>query len=70
MTRKTLFKKRLDIYHEQTKLLLDYYQILSENETRPNFKKILGSGKVSEISRQILAVIQPENSTQFNYAKY
>ncbi len=50
-------KKRLDIYHEQTEPLIDYYSDWStRNEAKsPKYIKINGIGKVEEIKESIFS---------------
>jgi len=47
--------KRLDIYHEQTEPLIDYYHAYSESGTAeaPNYVKIEGVGSVDDIRQTI-----------------
>jgi adenylate kinase len=47
-------KKRLDVYHEQTKPLVDFY---SANEQPVEFNSVVGVGDVSDITRQMFAVL-------------
>jgi adenylate kinase len=49
-------RKRLEIYHEQTAPLINYYLSLSRNGSlnAPNYHKIEGTGKVEEIRDRIL----------------
>lgn len=48
-------KKRLDVYHNQTKPLVDYYQqwTKSENENAPVYISIEGVGDVKQISNAV-----------------
>ncbi|MDX2164874.1 MAG: adenylate kinase [Gammaproteobacteria bacterium] len=48
-------RHRLDVYHAQTKPLIEYYQKLG------NYKKIDGFGEVSTIRDKIFAVINQDN---------
>lgn len=49
-------KNRLDVYHKQTKPLIEYYQTWSQlNDKRaPEFIKINGTGSVNDIRQQII----------------
>lgn len=47
-------KKRLTVYHEQTKPLVDFY---SEKRQQAKFSSISGVGEVSEITEKILAIL-------------
>ena len=49
-------RKRLNVYHEQTKPLVDYYQSKAEQHGI-NFSTIAGVGSVSEIRDQVLAAL-------------
>ena len=50
-------KKRLDVYHEQTEPLIDYYSDwAAKNEAKsPKYAKINGIGKVDEIKESIFS---------------
>jgi adenylate kinase len=52
--------KRLNVYHEQTKPLVDYYLTWAREEaaTAPQSVKIAGVGNVDEIGAQIFAVLR------------
>lgn len=52
-------KKRLDVYHEQTEPLIEYYTKWagSSDESAPKYASINGIGKVDEISAQIDAAL-------------
>ncbi len=58
--REEIVRKRLDVYHEQTEPLVDYYQrwYNSKEQHAPVFERISGHGKEDEIYQQILSVIQ------------
>lgn len=47
--------KRLDIYHEQTEPLIDYYHAFSnsDSEQAPKYVKVMGVGTVDEIRQTI-----------------
>lgn len=49
-------RKRLEVYHQQTKPLVSYYSDASQNR-QVNFHSIVGTGNVDVITRNILAVI-------------
>ncbi len=50
-------RKRLEVYHDQTEPLIDYYSkwAESDDDTAPKYIKINGIGKVEEIRDQIFA---------------
>ena len=52
-------KKRLDIYHTQTKQLVAFYQKLAENGSAkaPTYTCIVGVGQVDEISAKVIAIL-------------
>lgn len=50
-------KKRLDIYHSQTKPLVDFYQKLSAATGTPKYSHIPGVGSVEEITAKTLAAL-------------
>lgn len=49
-------KKRLDIYHHQTKPLIDYYLSWSQRkeEYAPKYKKVSGLGNIEQIKAEVL----------------
>ena len=53
-------RKRLDVYHEQTKPLIKYYSAWSENagNNAPRYIKIAGIGTVEDIRDRILAALK------------
>ncbi len=57
--REEIIRKRLEVYHEQTEPLVDYYQnwFKSKNKHAPVFCKISGQGKEDEIYQRILSVV-------------
>ena len=61
--REEIIRKRLDVYHEQTEPLIDYYQEWerSGNEKAPAFRQVLGQGSEDMIYQRILSAI---NSTE------
>jgi len=50
-------RKRLEVYHEQTKPLIDYYSNLSKIESVPHYHRIEGIGKMDEIKNNIFEVL-------------
>lgn len=52
-------RKRLEIYHSQTKLLVGFYQKLaaSGDATAPHYTKVEGVGSVDDISSKVLAAL-------------
>lgn len=58
--REEIVRKRLEVYHEQTEPLVDYYQTWyeSKDEHAPVFKKISGHGQEDDIYQQILSAIK------------
>lgn len=55
-----IVRKRLEVYHEQTKPLIDYYLRWSKSagENVPCYIKIAGIGTVEEIRDRILAALE------------
>lgn len=53
-------RKRLAVYHEQTKPLVAFYQSLAESgmENAPKLTKIAGVGSVEEIRQQLFSVLR------------
>jgi len=53
-------RKRLDVYHEQTKPLIKYYSEWSENgeDNAPRYIRIAGIGTVEEIRDRILTTLK------------
>jgi len=49
-------KKRLDVYHEQTLPLVDFYSALAEQK-KVKFSSIAGVGAVAEITEKVFAVL-------------
>ena len=58
--REQIIRKRLDVYHEQTKPLVDYYRSWSEQDKHlaPAFHRVEGLGDVDNIFKNILSVLQ------------
>jgi len=52
-------RKRLDVYHKQTKQLVDYYSQLaaSTGPAGPKYRKISGTGTVNEIRDRLLSAL-------------
>jgi adenylate kinase len=52
-------KKRLEVYHSQTRPLVDYYLnwSLSKDAKAPKYKKIHGLGSVQEITDNVLKAL-------------
>ena len=53
-------KKRLDVYHSQTKPLVEYYSRWAANgdANAPQYRKISGTGKVEEITARAFAALK------------
>lgn len=51
-------RKRLKVYHEQTKPLVSFYQNLNAKEGKPAFAHIEGVGTVDEITAKVLAALK------------
>lgn len=49
---------RLNVYHEKTKPLVDYYQNMQGNADAPRYIRIEGVGSVQEIQKKILDRLQ------------
>lgn len=50
-------KKRLKIYHEQTEPLIDFYQKQAQENSRPQYVKVNGTGNVDAISQNIFEAL-------------
>ncbi|GGH88177.1 adenylate kinase [Pseudomonas fluvialis] len=50
-------RKRLALYHEQTKPLVDFYSRLAAVEQTPKCSKVEGVGSVEEITAKVLAAL-------------
>ncbi len=52
-------RKRLDVYHKQTKQLVDYYsQLAARSDTAgPRYRRISGTGTVDEIRDRLLSAL-------------
>jgi adenylate kinase len=57
--REETVKKRLDVYHTQTKQLVDFYQKLAANGSAraPTYACIAGVGQVDEIAAKVFAIL-------------
>ncbi len=57
--REDTVKKRLDIYHNQTKQLVDFYQKLAADGSAkaPRYGRIAGVGQVEDISAKVFAIL-------------
>jgi len=51
-------RKRLAVYHAQTKPLIAFYQNLASAQSRPKYSRINGSGSLSEITQRLLEVLK------------
>lgn len=51
-------RKRLAIYHDQTKPLVDFYQALGATEGKPSYACVAGVGTVDEIAAKVLAALK------------
>lgn len=50
-------RKRLAIYHSQTRPLVDFYQALAADEGTPKYSRIEGVGSVDAITGKVLAAL-------------
>ncbi len=50
-------RKRLQIYHDQTKPLIDYYQAQEKTNSKLTYSTISGTGLVNEIRDKIFAIL-------------
>ena len=55
--REETVRKRLEVYHQQTKPLVDFYQSASRSGT-VKFSSVIGTGKVSDITVAVLACLE------------
>ena len=57
--REETVKKRLEVYHSQTRPLVDYYGAWAKNgdARAPKYRKISGQGSVDEITRRVFAAL-------------
>ena len=58
--REEIIRKRLDVYHQQTEPLIEYYQewAASKHENAPAFRQISGQGSEDTIYQRIMSVIE------------
>jgi len=58
--REEIVRKRLEVYHAQTKPLVDYYSRWSQSEpaTAPRYRAISGVGSVDQIQARVLEALQ------------
>ena len=54
-------QKRLNVYHEQTEVLVDYYGKQSVETGLPGYIKVDGTQDVNEVNEQVLAQLQETN---------
>ncbi|RHW21626.1 adenylate kinase [Pseudomonas jilinensis] len=50
-------RKRLEVYHTQTKPLVDFYQKLSAAQGKPNYSMVEGVGSVEQITAKVIAAL-------------
>ena len=52
--------KRLQVYHSQTKQLVDYYSKMAASGAAraPKYRKVAGSGSVEQIRDRIIAALE------------
>jgi len=57
--REETVKKRLEVYHSQTRPLVDYYGAWAKNgdARAPKYRKISGQGSVDEITRRVFTAL-------------
>jgi adenylate kinase len=56
--REETIRKRLQVYREQTKPLIDFYKILNEKAGLPKIHQIRGVGSVDEVQQRILNTLE------------
>jgi adenylate kinase len=57
----TTIRKRLAVYHQQTKPLIEFYQNLSKNSKKgPKFARVTGEGSVMDVYQRIAAILEGE----------
>ena len=54
-------QKRLNVYHEQTEVVVDYYGKQSVETGLPGYIKVDGTQDVNEVKEQVLAQLQESN---------
>lgn len=50
-------RHRLDVYHEQTKPLVDFYQQMAADQGAPKYNAIAGVGSVEDITAKVMAAL-------------
>ena len=56
--REEIIRKRLDVYHTQTKPLIEYYRTWAGQSKAPAFRQISGQGSENTIYQRILSAIE------------
>lgn len=58
--REEIIRKRLEVYNQQTKPLIDYYQqwVKSDPVKAPTYRRVLGQGSEDAIYRRILSAME------------
>ncbi|AHE67354.1 adenylate kinase [Legionella oakridgensis] len=58
--REEIIRKRLQVYHQQTEPLVEYYRLWAKSNDKqaPQFHHVIGTGSVDAIFQTILAAIQ------------
>lgn len=56
--KESTIRGRLNVYHQQTKPLINYYQALSAKTGKPVYAEIDGSLEVSQVKRNLLTILQ------------
>lgn len=51
-------RKRLNVYHQQTKPLVDFYQSLAKSKGTPAYSVIKGVGSVDDITQQVINALR------------
>lgn len=51
-------RKRLDVYHQQTKPLVNFYQSLAKSKGTPAYSVIKGVGSVDDITQQVINALR------------
>ncbi len=51
-------RKRLEVYHQQTLPLVDFYQSLEKQSSTVKFAQINGVGDITDIKQQLLSVLK------------
>ncbi len=64
--RETIIRKRLEIYHDQTEPLIDYYQTWAQkkDDDAPRFRRVLGQGSEDTIYQRILSAINEKEDNE------